>query len=100
MAENKIDQMYVEMANWEFKNNIKDETIGALLEIGFMEGWKRAIEASEGKNDIKSSEPQLPLGDVSGNEVAVCDCERDYVCGLCYKQKGYKVVDGKLQTDH
>ncbi len=45
---------------------------------------------------IKELEAVLRQPDVIS---AVCKCESDYVCGICYKQKGYKVVEGKLQTD-
>lgn len=31
------------------------------------------------------------------NEVAVCDCDKEHVCGICYKSKGYDIVDGQLK---
>lgn len=51
--------------------------------------WKKAFDIAEiefnkreaGKNNIESSEPHLPLGDVSGNEVEVC-------CKTCYFYDG------------
>ena len=30
------------------------------------------------------------------HHVSKCECDNDHVCGICYKRKGYKVIDGKL----
>ena len=25
-----------------------------------------------------------------------CDCDKNHICSICYKKKGYEVIDGKL----
>lgn len=47
--------MYVYMAKWEEKNSIKNEDFKIAMELGFMEGWKKALE---------STKLHLPLADV------------------------------------
>jgi len=33
----------------------------------------------------------------TSNEVAVCYCDEEYICGICYKSKGYDIIDGQLK---
>lgn len=30
-------------------------------------------------------------------ELSNCDCQKDEVCGICHKRKGFQVENGKLQ---
>ena len=75
--------MYEYMAKWEEKNAIKNEGFKIAMELGFMEGWKRALE---------STKPNLPLADVSSS---VCNCmehnwyrkQDGLYCTNCHKHK-------------
>ena len=35
--------------------------------------------------------------DILNPEVAVCDCDEEHICGICYRSKGYDIVDNKLK---
>lgn len=39
-----------------------------------------------------SQEQSLPTGTV----INICTCNTDQVCGICFRDKGYDVIDGKL----
>lgn len=108
---NTMKMEAINFAEWIAKNGIKPSCAEGMWlipendnefedikkRIASSDLYEMFLEAERRRIEMNTPKLQLPLADVSG---AICGCERDYVCGLCYKQKGYKVVDGKLQTDH
>ena len=60
MEEIKADMMYDSMAKWKMKNDIENEDYKIALELGFMEGWKKAIESIQSNNLLDKSRFILP----------------------------------------
>lgn len=55
---------------------------------------KHVEQAVANNNPSKTPTKALPLHDVSFSED--CECDNTEVCGLCFRKKGYEMIDNKL----
>lgn len=79
MESEKLKEIYKELKSFCKENNIETGKSGYLM--GLFTKYHRALSQH----------------DVIKNEVAVCDCDEEHICGICYKSKGYDLVDGRLK---
>lgn len=98
----KYRKEQAELHEWTKKNG---HPMTANYTEGGLDTCDKIIAIIERAVDDSSHESSgLNIPPVSNNEalesregVAVCDCTEDYVCGICFKDKGWVIKDGRFQ---